>query len=266
MTQSVSNDTPGPLTVYYDGACPLCRREIDFYRRRETDTPIDWVDVSRASSETVAPDLTRCGRAGPVSCSAAGRHAGVGRSRVLRIVGSDARFPSPGAHRANSRRAAGTRSAVPGISAGETTDTAVDAATGSARRLAIGRLITDTMQADKYCASCGRRMLPRKRWQHQWSEVRYCSSACRNRRIRPIDRQLEAAILALLSQHHPDASICPSEAARQVGTDDNWRDLMEPTRRAARRLAHRRLVDILQRGRAVDPGDFRGPIRIRVRT
>ncbi|MBO6634719.1 MAG: DUF393 domain-containing protein [Parvibaculum sp.] len=34
--------------VFYDGACPLCRREIAFYRRREGETRIDWVDVSAA--------------------------------------------------------------------------------------------------------------------------------------------------------------------------------------------------------------------------
>lgn len=48
-----------PLTVYYDGACPLCRREIDFYRRRDAGAPIDWVDVSAATAESLAPDLTR---------------------------------------------------------------------------------------------------------------------------------------------------------------------------------------------------------------
>lgn len=33
-------------TVFYDGACPLCRREIDFYRRRNGAGELAWVDVS----------------------------------------------------------------------------------------------------------------------------------------------------------------------------------------------------------------------------
>jgi ubiquinone biosynthesis monooxygenase Coq7 len=47
------------LTVYYDGACPLCRREIDFYRTRKTDVPISWVDVSGVEVESLGADLTR---------------------------------------------------------------------------------------------------------------------------------------------------------------------------------------------------------------
>lgn len=33
-------------TVYYDGACPLCRREISFYRRRKGAEAVSWVDVA----------------------------------------------------------------------------------------------------------------------------------------------------------------------------------------------------------------------------
>lgn len=47
------------LTVYYDGACPLCRREIGFFRRRDAAAAIEWVDASAGSGETIAPDLKR---------------------------------------------------------------------------------------------------------------------------------------------------------------------------------------------------------------
>ncbi len=45
--------------AYYDGACPLCAREIGFYRRQEGADRIDWVDISRIDAVDVAPDLPR---------------------------------------------------------------------------------------------------------------------------------------------------------------------------------------------------------------
>jgi predicted DCC family thiol-disulfide oxidoreductase YuxK len=33
------------LTVFYDGGCPLCRREIAHYRRIDRRSAIDWVDI-----------------------------------------------------------------------------------------------------------------------------------------------------------------------------------------------------------------------------
>lgn len=76
---------------------------------------------------------------------------------------------------------------------------------------------------------------------------------------------MERAILELLERRGPSASICPSDAARAVytGDDDGWRALMEPARRAARRLFTSGEVEITQGGRPVDPADARGPIRIR---
>jgi hypothetical protein len=76
------------------------------------------------------------------------------------------------------------------------------------------------------------------------------------------DRRLEAAILDLLGERAPFASICPSEAARRV-EPDGWRELMEPAREAARRLVGEGAVEVVQRGRVVDPATARGPIRIR---
>ena len=48
----------GP-TVFYDGACPLCRREIAFYRRRKGADGVCWVDVSGGGEGPVAPGLSR---------------------------------------------------------------------------------------------------------------------------------------------------------------------------------------------------------------
>jgi predicted DCC family thiol-disulfide oxidoreductase YuxK len=34
------------LTVYYDGLCPLCSREIDYYRKRVTTAAVHFVDIA----------------------------------------------------------------------------------------------------------------------------------------------------------------------------------------------------------------------------
>lgn len=114
----------------------------------------------------------------------------------------------------------------------------------------------------KVCASCGRAMEWRRAWARDWTERKYCSAACQRRKVRPVDRALEDAIRELLDQRARSASICPSEAARLVQPED-WRALLEPARRAARRLVDRGEVEITQGGRVVDPSHARGPIRIR---
>jgi hypothetical protein len=66
----------------------------------------------------------------------------------------------------------------------------------------------------------------------------------------------------LLAQRAEGATICPSEAARAVGGDD-WRDLMQPARDAARQLVDQGEVEVTQRGEVVDVTTARGPVRIR---
>ena len=114
----------------------------------------------------------------------------------------------------------------------------------------------------KPCAVCGRAITWRKKWARDWADVKYCSDACRRAAKSTKDQSaaLEAAILALLS-NRGDKSICPSEAAKQVG-GDAWRDLMEPARQAARRLVAGE-AEITQNGRVVDPSTANGPIRVR---
>ncbi len=52
-------ETAAKLTVFYDGACPLCRREIDFYRRRRGASELAWIDVSQHAENEVVPGLTK---------------------------------------------------------------------------------------------------------------------------------------------------------------------------------------------------------------
>lgn len=47
-----------PLTVLYDGACPLCRREIGVYRGLQSSTPVCFADVSD-SALPLPPGTTR---------------------------------------------------------------------------------------------------------------------------------------------------------------------------------------------------------------
>ena len=76
------------------------------------------------------------------------------------------------------------------------------------------------------------------------------------------DRRLEELIVELLDRRAVGATICPSEVAR-AADPDAWRELMEPVRRAARRLVGEQRVVITQGGEVVDPGSATGPIRIR---
>lgn len=56
----MSNDPQSAAcTVYFDGACPLCRREIDHYRRQVQSAPVAWVDVSRCDAAELGSDLDR---------------------------------------------------------------------------------------------------------------------------------------------------------------------------------------------------------------
>jgi hypothetical protein len=119
------------------------------------------------------------------------------------------------------------------------------------------------MREAKTCVSCGRRFSWRKKWEGNWAEIRYCSAACRRRRVNRLDRQLEAAITAILKERGRGKSVCPSEIAR-AECGSKWRAHMECVRRAARRLAHAGEIEITQRDRVVDPTDAKGPIRLRL--
>ena len=116
----------------------------------------------------------------------------------------------------------------------------------------------------KICRVCGRSFDWRRKFAHNWNEVRYCSSACRQRGYQRLDRWLEQELVAMLTQRAYHKTLCPGELARKLKPrDEDWRNLMEPIRMAARRLSHQGAIEILQSGRVIDPDTVRGPIRLR---
>jgi predicted DCC family thiol-disulfide oxidoreductase YuxK len=88
------------VTVWFDGGCPLCRREIAFIRRLDRRGRIDFVDVSGVSAVADCPAdrsalLARFhAREGDRLLSGAAAFAAMWRAIPwLRPLGEAARFP-----------------------------------------------------------------------------------------------------------------------------------------------------------------------------
>ncbi|MEM1379319.1 MAG: DUF3253 domain-containing protein [Pseudomonadota bacterium] len=73
------------------------------------------------------------------------------------------------------------------------------------------------------------------------------------------------AILEVLGERAPGKSICPSEAARRLVSDDTWRPLMGAVRDAGRALAAEGLIEVTKKGKPVDPEVVKGVIRYRMK-
>jgi hypothetical protein len=74
-------------------------------------------------------------------------------------------------------------------------------------------------------------------------------------------QRLAAAMRALLRHRRPEATICPSDAARVVG-GESWRALMDAAREVAAELARAGIVAVRQHGADVDLADAVGPVRL----
>ncbi|MEO1494717.1 MAG: DUF393 domain-containing protein [Pseudomonadota bacterium] len=58
MQRQTKPDPAGAAEVFYDGACPVCRREIAMLQRAIGSAPVQWRDVA-ANADAPASDLTR---------------------------------------------------------------------------------------------------------------------------------------------------------------------------------------------------------------
>lgn len=75
----------------------------------------------------------------------------------------------------------------------------------------------------------------------------------------------EQAILTVLRQRGSTKSICPSEAARIIAPED-WRAKMHAVREAGKVLSDQGQIDVLRKGKPVDPHSVKGVIRYRLKS
>ncbi|GAA2559729.1 hypothetical protein GCM10010435_33720 [Winogradskya consettensis] len=73
--------------------------------------------------------------------------------------------------------------------------------------------------------------------------------------------RLAATMRALLRHRRPEATICPSDAARVTG-GESWRDLMGTAREVAAELSRAGVIAVRQHGSDVDVATATGPIRL----
>ena len=57
----MSSEPTSALTVYFDGQCPVCSREIAMYRRQAGAGSIAWVDATTCPVAVLGTDLSRQG-------------------------------------------------------------------------------------------------------------------------------------------------------------------------------------------------------------
>jgi hypothetical protein len=77
----------------------------------------------------------------------------------------------------------------------------------------------------------------------------------------------EQAILDTLRARGAGKSICPTEAARNLAgnpPDDTWRRSLAPVKLAAQRLARAGQIEILRKGKPIDPSTLHGVLRLRL--
>jgi hypothetical protein len=77
----------------------------------------------------------------------------------------------------------------------------------------------------------------------------------------------EQAILDILRALGAGKSISPVDAARAMAgnpQDESWRHGLAPVKRAAQRLARAGQIEILRKGKPVDPENLHGVVRLRL--
>ena len=73
---------------------------------------------------------------------------------------------------------------------------------------------------------------------------------------------ITATLLRLAAERGPAKSLCPTDVARAVSAEE-WRPLLGAVRKVAADLARQGKIEILRKGKPINPNDMRGVIRLR---
>lgn len=73
----------------------------------------------------------------------------------------------------------------------------------------------------------------------------------------------QKTILSLLHERGAGKTICPSEVL--APEDKQNKEIMEEVRKDAKDLARKGVIEICQSGKAIDPENIKGPIRLRLK-
>ena len=74
--------------------------------------------------------------------------------------------------------------------------------------------------------------------------------------------EIARMIHELLAKRAADSTICPSDAARALRPEGDWRALMDPVRVVAADEVAAGRLEVRQHGEAIDPATAHGPIRL----
>lgn len=79
------------------------------------------------------------------------------------------------------------------------------------------------------------------------------------------DDTVDTAILTLVKARGAGKSISPADVAQSLDLE-NWRGRLAAVKASAARLAQAGEVDILRKGKPVDPANFKGVYRISLKS
>ena len=78
----------------------------------------------------------------------------------------------------------------------------------------------------------------------------------------PSNNEIRANIITTLASRKPGSTICPSEVARNLGSQAKWRELMPAVREVTAILVQEEIIAVTQKGKTIDITKAKGPIRL----